>query len=191
MNNLVDYIGVYKNAISKQLCDNLVSDSENFSWQEFEWTSQERHKKVTIAEQTQPQIDTCQILLPKYKLQIIPVIEKCVSQYKEKYAPLPLLNDIMGITPIKLNRYNTGLGLTKHIDHIHSIFDGQRKGIPSFSVVGLLNDDFEGGNFIFWDDYVAPLETGTVIVFPSNFLYPHQVNKVTKGKRLSLVSWVW
>lgn len=189
MNNLVDYIAVYKNAISKQLCDNLVIDSENFSWKEFRWSTPDRYRKLALKEQKQPQIDTCEPLPPKYKLQLTPVIEKCVLEYKEKYVPL--LDDIMGITPIKLNRYTTGLGLQQHIDHTHSIFDGNRKGIPTFSVVGLLNDDFEGGNFIFWDDYVVPLETGTVIVFPSNFLYAHRVDKVTKGFRLSLVSWVW
>ena len=84
----------------------------------------------------------------------------------------------MGISEIKLNKYQEGSSLRKHVDHIHSLFDGHRKGIPTFSIVGLLNDDFEGGNFIFWDDHIIPFETGTIIIFPSNFLYPHRVDTI-------------
>ncbi len=34
------------------------------------------------------------------------------------------------------------------------------------------------------------LKTGDMIIFPSNFLYPHQVMPVTKGERYSIVSWL-
>lgn len=37
--------------------------------------------------------------------------------------------------------------MRKHYDHIHSIFDGQRKGIPVLSMLGILNNDYEGGEF--------------------------------------------
>ena len=30
-----------------------------------------------------------------------------------------------------------------HADHIHSMFDGEKKGIPILSVLGVLNDDYE------------------------------------------------
>ena len=32
---------------------------------------------------------------------------------------------------------------------------------------------------------------GDLIIFPSNFLYPHKITPVTKGVRYSYVSWVW
>ena len=38
--------------------------------------------------------------------------------------------------------------MKEHQDHIHSIFDGNEKGIPILSIVGNLNDDFEGSEFI-------------------------------------------
>ena len=76
-----------------------------------------------------------------------------------------------------------------HCDHIHSLFDGERKGIPVLSVLGALNDDYEGGEFIMFDDYKIPLKTGDVVIFPSVFLYPHKVMPVTKGTRHSLVLW--
>ena len=32
---------------------------------------------------------------------------------------------------------------------------------------------------------------GDLLIFPSNFLYPHEVEPVTKGVRYSYVSWIW
>ena len=81
--------------------------------------------------------------------------------------------------------------MASHCDHIHSLFDGERKGIPILSVLGLLNDNFEGGDFIFFDDYKIKFNKGDIIIFPSIFLYPHRVAPVTKGTRDTFVSWVW
>ena len=77
-----------------------------------------------------------------------------------------------------------------HADHIHSMFDGERKGIPILSVLGVLNDDYEGGEFVLIDEKIN-LSKGDIIIFPSNFMYPHKVEPVTKGTRYSYISWIW
>jgi predicted 2-oxoglutarate/Fe(II)-dependent dioxygenase YbiX len=71
------------------------------------------------------------------------------------------------------------------------MFDGERKGIPILSVLGILNDNYEGGEFIMFDDYKINLKMGDVLIFPSIFLYPHKVKSVNKGTRYSFISWVW
>jgi len=58
------------------------------------------------------------------------------------------------------------------------------------SIIGVLNDDYEGGELMFHDKEYET-KTGDVVIFPSNFLYPHMVNPVTKGTRYSFVSWVY
>ena len=78
-----------------------------------------------------------------------------------------------------------------HCDHIPTIFDGQRKGIPTLSLLGSLNDNYEGGDLILFDDFKIELEKGDLIIFPSNFLYPHRVEPVLSGVRYSYISWVW
>ena len=78
-----------------------------------------------------------------------------------------------------------------HCDHVRDIFDGERKGVTIFSVVGALNDDYSGGELIMFDDYKIEINQGDVILFPSNFLYPHRVFPVTEGIRYSYVSWGW
>ena len=81
--------------------------------------------------------------------------------------------------------------MTRHCDLIRDIFDGKKKGVPILSIVGLLNDDFEGGEFVMFDNDVIKLKQGDVLIFPSTFLFPHKVNAIKKGIRDSFVSWVW
>ena len=96
-----------------------------------------------------------------------------------------------GYTDIRFNKYSKSKKMAKHCDHIHSMFDGERKGIPTLSVLGILNDDYKGGKFIMFKDQEIKFKAGDLLIFPSNFLYPHEVEPVTKGTRYSFISWVW
>lgn len=58
------------------------------------------------------------------------------------------------------------------------------------SIVMFLNDDFEGGDFVFPDLKVRVRpEPGMMVCFPSNHHYKHGVEPVTKGHRYSIVCW--
>jgi len=64
------------------------------------------------------------------------------------------------------------------------------------SIIVNLNEDYEGGDFIFFNPsnnkdiiHRESLKKGTILIFPSNFLYPHSIEPITKGTRYSLVSW--
>ena len=91
---------------------------------------------------------------------------------------------------IKFNKYNVGDYLSPHHDHIRDFFEGQFRGIPVTSVIGTLNDDYEGGEFVFWGDYKVEIKKGSVLAFPSIYLFPHEVKPVTKGVRYSWISWI-
>ena len=58
------------------------------------------------------------------------------------------------------------------------------------SIVFYLNDEFEGGDFVFPElkIRVRP-EPGMMVCFPSNHHYMHGVEPVVSGKRYSIVSW--
>jgi hypothetical protein len=88
---------------------------------------------------------------------------------------------------ITLLKYKDDGFYTWHTDH-HST-------IPrTMSCILLLNNDYEGGNLCFrnpdglgeWEVEVKP---NRMIIWPSNFLYPHTVKPVTKGIRYSIVAW--
>ena len=78
-----------------------------------------------------------------------------------------------------------------HADRVQQMFDGERKGIPTLSVVGLLNDNFQGGDFIMFDNEKINLVQGDILIFPSTFMYPHKVTAIKEGVRYSFVSWMW
>lgn len=91
---------------------------------------------------------------------------------------------ISNITILKYE--NTGF-YTWHTDHCADI-------PRTLSCIFLLNNDYEGGNLCFrnpdgsgeWEVEVKP---NRMILWPSNFLYPHTVKPVTKGRRYSIVAW--
>lgn len=96
-----------------------------------------------------------------------------------------------GYSNIRYNKYSSETQMKLHCDHIHTLFDGNVRGIPILSIVGCLNDNYIGGEFIMFDDTEIELKTGDVLIFPSNFLYPHCVKEIAEGTRYSFVSWVY
>jgi len=96
-----------------------------------------------------------------------------------------------GFSSIRFNRYKNNQIMSRHCDHIHSLFSGEARGIPILSVLGVLNDNYKGGEFIMFDDYEIKFKPGDVIIFPSIFMYPHLVKPVTEGVRYSFVSWCY
>lgn len=59
------------------------------------------------------------------------------------------------------------------------------------SMVLYLNNDFEGGDFVFSDLHIRVRpEPGLLVCFPSNRYYRHGVEPVTKGNRYSMVTWM-
>tara|TARA_R100001086_G_scaffold235426_1_gene158317 strand:+ start:1393 stop:1884 length:492 start_codon:yes stop_codon:yes gene_type:complete len=112
--------------------------------------------------------------------------QKKYSTEREEVGP----GWIRHISQVRFNRYKVGTKMRLHYDHIQSLFDGKLKGIPIISIVGLLNDNYEGGTFICRKKEVK-LRRGDILLFPSNFIYPHEVKEVTKGIRHSFVSWAF
>ena len=92
---------------------------------------------------------------------------------------------------IRFNRYRKGQLMRRHHDHIYSLFDGDRKGIPIISVILNFNNEYKGGQLYFWHDYELQLGKGDIIMFPSLFMYPHGVKEPTEGERFSGVCWAW
>ena len=110
------------------------------------------------------------------------------------YINSPYFTRWQGFSQPRFNKYLACKEMVFHADHVQSLFDGDRKGIPILSVVGLLNNNFKGGNFILYNDSkekILKLKAGDLLIFPSIFIYTHRVSAVTQGTRFSFASWVW
>ena len=182
---LLDLVKIYK-AIPDSVCSSIIKRADELSWKTHGWTnySKEVASFSPSTEFVRAPIDNIM------KLQLVPIINECLANYQQDIN-CEISIDINGTSHPALNRYDTGTKMLPHYDHITSLFDGKVKGIPILSVLGLLNDNFEGGDFVFWNDEIIKLTAGDIVIFPSLFTYPHQVTTITKGSRYSFVSWAY
>jgi predicted 2-oxoglutarate/Fe(II)-dependent dioxygenase YbiX len=104
---------------------------------------------------------------------------KAINKYRELFPETATEID----TGYDLLRYNEGQFYTQHTD---SFKDQQRAVSCSFH----LNDDYEGGEFGFFDrEIIIRAGKGGAILFPSNFMFPHEVMPVLSGTRYSIITW--
>ena len=91
------------------------------------------------------------------------------------------------IDDIQFTEYEAGGGhYDWHVDIGPSTISHRKISI----VVQLADpDDYEGGDFVLWDDCKVELGEGDILIFPSLFLFPHRVDEVTKNIRYSGVCW--
>jgi alkylated DNA repair dioxygenase AlkB len=190
MDHVDDYILV-QNLIPTQLCRSLIRESSlpEKKWTAHNWynygqdtSSSMPEKELDITMSTQDQFQK----LGKY-------LEVAIKKYQQKYStPGEKIGTswIKHFSQVRLNRYKVGTKMRMHQDHIQSLFDGKLKGIPIISIVGLLNDNYEGGEFMCRKKEIK-LIRGDVLMFPSNFMYPHEVKEITKGIRYSFVNWAF
>ena len=79
-------------------------------------------------------------------------------------------------------RYKTGQHFMEHSDHGYSYN-------CTVSLVTYLNDDYEGGGLNFrLQNLTYKPNAGDTVIFPSNYMYPHQALPVTSGIKYSLVT---
>jgi len=186
MKKVEDYIYV-KNYLDNGFCKNVLKNIKKGKWQKHSWYDYEANKNVSLEEDAE-------VLEASMEDQtkLIPFIDKAVSDYQRlnSYEKLPP-PWISRHSAIRFNNYKKNQCMNYHYDHIHSIFDGKEKGVPILSVVGLLNDDFKGGEFIICDKKIE-FKKGDIVIFPSCFIFAHKVNPVTSKKsRYSFVCWVY
>jgi len=181
---LLDYVKTYP-CIPADKCNDIINSLQN-DWQKHTFYSHMEKNKynfdndLSISHQT-----------TKFDEYIHEQVFNALKKYVKVDIALPSLPGWDGFTDVRFNKYDESTEMHWHADRVQQMFDGERKGIPTLSVVGLLNDDFEGGEFIMFEDEKITLKQGDILIFPSTFMYPHKVTQITKGVRYSFVSWVW
>ena len=121
---------------------------------------------------------------PYYK-----IVEDAIKEAMIKYSKHIKFLGRLHLHEINLLKYEKGNFYIKHVDQSSSLN-------RTLSIIINLNEEYEGGDVLFFNPVTgmiyskADLKAGDIILFPSNFLYPHQVTPITKGVRYSIVSWL-
>lgn len=181
--NILDYIKVYENIIPTDLTTNLIDELNSVSWEKEKFYDYIRNLTFSNPNECSSYIGELQNRTSLNKI-IINVLDFYV-----KNVPLGDFIELKEFSAIKFLKYEQHNEMVKHVDHIKNIFDGNIRGIPVLSVIGLLNDNFDGGKFIMFEDHEIDLKRGDILIFPSVFLYPHKVSPVIEGTRYSFTCW--
>jgi len=182
--NLEDFIVIANNVISHDVCDMLLN---------------EYHKDETLSYLA---IGKGEIDLDMRKVNGLCISEKetieknidyrkeldnhvfnaascCIKTYQKKFKKFQPSKD----TGYDFLKYDVGDFYAQHVD---SFADLPRMVSCSIS----LNDDFVGGEFGFFDrKIITKAPKGSAIMFPSNFMYPHEILPITQGTRYSIITW--
>lgn len=116
---------------------------------------------------------------------------RCFLNYIEDKNIVVSTSQMQELTLLK---YGPGGFYKPHVDHR---FNPKNIGTSrEISIIIFLNNDYKGGHLHFFDTNhkevildVEP-EPGKIIMWPSNFLFPHAATKVEEGTRFVLVSWL-
>lgn len=182
-----------RNFIEKDCCSDYVNELNKASWKKHTWYKVRDDELEFPSGDNEPEelsFDLFSEEIKKINDHIIQKLHSVILEYITSFD-FDWFIGWEGYSAIKFIRYNPNQTMENHCDHIHSLFDGEKKGIPILSIIGILNDDYEGGNLIMFEDKKIDTKNGDLIIFPSNFLYPHEITPVTEGVRYSYTSWVW
>jgi hypothetical protein len=189
--NLTDYVKHYKSFLKENICDKTIlelNEINNNLWYQHEFynpitnTYNNKSGDQELSTLFSKNISTKEIIMKEIWNGIYNYIVDLKFSWFDSWK---------AYSEIRFNKYSENTKMAQHCDHIHTLFDGKERGIPILSVLGILNDDYEGGEFIMFENEEIKLNKGDLLIFPSIFLYPHKVEPVKKGVRYSFISWVW
>lgn len=188
MNKLEEYIKIYK-VLDIKFCNKIRKELKNAEWVQHEFYNSITGEYNSIS--GNKELDISWSNIPS-KQELTQKVWETIHKYIIKDFNKPYFDGWEGFTNIRYNRYYKNRLMALHCDHIHDMFDGERKGVPILTILGALNNNYEGGKFLMFDEEKEyKINAGEIMIFPSSFLYPHRVDEVTKGTRDTFVSWVW
>ena len=176
-----DYIFFYPDVMDKKTCEWIINRYDTTAkWQQSTFSNAYKNTGTSKVAMDEYWIGPPDSYYQDLKI----VFSKVVSDYIIS-SPTIQSHDF---TDFRLNRYCVGGFMKTHVDSIHHSH-GQKQGYPHLTSLIFLNDNYDGGEFVLCNEPLKK-EQGSAVVFPSNFMFPHQVKEVTKGKRYSVMVWI-
>lgn len=182
---LSDYIKTYDNVFTSDECRLILDEYINCNEWDQASVGDKNVEKIDVRNCDIISMSTPEIIGKNlsHRKMIDQMIFKKASAAVQKYVkdfPDCFLTSDSGYD---LLRYKKGGYYKEHIDNAK---DEPRTVAMSIN----LNDDYTGGNMAFFNgELQINSGVGSAILFPANFMYPHQITDVTEGTRYSIVTW--
>lgn len=185
LDTLASYIKVYDSILTKDQCDLIISEYNNSN----EW----RMSEIGVNGNQNTSVRNCDIINMSlgHVIDINQEVRKKIDDILFTTSAIAAKKYIVDF-PNCFLQSDSGYDLLRYqkdgcyIQHTDNFKTQPRTVSMSFN----LNDDYLGGEFAFFDREIKiRTRPGSVIVFPSNFMYPHEIMPIIKGTRYSVVTW--
>lgn len=187
-----DFVGVYKNAFSKEWCNEVIKYFDNmneagFSTDRQQWQGTPKMMKEddSLNASFENEVD---FTFSKY------IHSEFLDKFWENIYPLyannySALDDLASHMVYSQKIQKTKIGGGYHVWHCEQSDRGTANRILTF--VLYLNDVEEGGEteFLYQGKRVSP-EAGTVVIFPASFTHTHRGNPPLSNEKYLLTGWV-
>ena len=180
---LREWIGYYEDIVPKDKCESLIAVTKNSgqlkpsAYANNSGKIKDSDKRVIMDDMWIPDNTDWHKLVNDF-------FGKVIKKYSDTFERFSCQRHC----GFRMNRYSTGGFMSEHVDNIHHSH-GQKYGFPQTSLLYFLNDNYEGGEIIIADTIYKP-KKNSAIMFPSNFMFPHSVNRVLEGTRYSIITWL-
>lgn len=176
MKNVTDYIRIYKKALSVNFCKALIlaSNINKDDWEDARaMKGRNKYRSAKFFTKIDREHKTKKGNLFNFDSIIHTVVGNLLKLYGDKVSGLYLTHD----EGYQLLRYSVG---DFHVEHVDDCLHSKQRTV---SLLFMCNDDFKGGDLKFMGKHIIKMGVGDAIIFPSNFMFPHQVSKITAGNR--------
>tara|TARA_Y100000114_G_scaffold157305_1_gene189445 strand:- start:10473 stop:11033 length:561 start_codon:yes stop_codon:yes gene_type:complete len=181
---LSDFI-YHKNTFPIKLCDQIIEAYRDELFNRYTNQNDDRHLgEIQISDHNI--IDKKNSYVRKtIEQDIYKFIGALIQDYKKTTNAIHLkVDQDIGYS---LRQMNIGDFYAEHDDDGY----GEETGSRTLTVSICLNEEYEGGEFTFFNESkIISFQKGDVLVFPSSFMFPHGVKKITNGTRYQLLTWL-
>ena len=177
--SLKTYIKRYKAAVPPDICDMIVKYAEQFP---SRWEN-----ATTIQSSGDNTIDLDTRICESWNIlgsdSIDDIIFKYITEASAKFCTNFPHFDLTEDSGYQILRYKPGGKYDYHTDQ-HATYNRE------VTIILNLNDDYTGGRLChIQNEYNMKMGKGDIIIFPSNFMYPHRITPIVSGTRYSVVTW--
>ena len=183
-NNLDQFIRVYDNILTHKECKLILDEyAESKEWYDAMvggGVKKDNVRKCEIAHISLKEvISKNEEIRKKIDTLIFDKAGGAASQYIQEFPHCNISTD----SGYDLLRYKEGGFYTIHTDNY--------KDRPRTVAMSLmLNDDYDGGEIAFFErEHIIKPSAGSVVIFPANFMYPHEIMPVLAGTRYAIITW--
>ena len=170
--NVLDFLLIINNVLTEDTCDQLIKVFEESEHKERDDNDGYPNWTNLFVEYHHPQIQKA----------LVPTYTKVAREYR-RYVDEYGINFDTNKLSFEGSNIKKYVGGSNDVYKRHADAADVSTSLRFMAMLYYLNDDFEGGETIFYPDHVIKPKRGSVLVFPPFWCFPHEGTPVIKGNK--------